>query len=372
MTPEKVIYITWLSVALCFSWPLPVGSGRNKVFGFKILQVATVISAIMMLLPLMYSIYLHLDDMVIVSKSFSAVTSVSQIAVHTFICFIKQDSFQRVIGEMVTYVKEAQQYEREIFCKYIARCSTLYGSCMLFAYVTVTIFLLGPVILSTSFPLDAEYPFNVNYTPVNAIIYLHQSIVCCQCAANICLCISGALLLWFTAARFECLAVEFKKSSNIDMVITCVKKQLHLRRYANEVINSFRFLILYTTIVTTFTITLSCIIVFMNPPLIVKMQFMAACLTVLTEIYMYAWPADHMKDMSANVSQSVYDITWYEQTLEMQKDLLNVLVYQKPVIISITYLVPELSLRYYCSYLSNAFSIFNSLRILLSVNNSAQ
>ena len=45
----------------------------------------------------------------------------------------------------------------------------------------------------------------------------------------------------------------------------------------------------------------------------------------------------------------MYDITWYEQTLEMQKDLLNVLVYQKPVIISITYLVPELSLRYYCS-----------------------
>lgn len=94
MTPEKVIYITWLSVALCFSWPLSVGSSRNKVFGFKILQVATVISAIMMLVPLMYSIYLHLDDMVIVSKSFSAVTSVSQIAVHTFICFIKHDSFQ--------------------------------------------------------------------------------------------------------------------------------------------------------------------------------------------------------------------------------------------------------------------------------------
>lgn len=137
---------------------------------------------------------------------------------------------QRVIGEMVTYVKEAQQYEREIFCKYIAKCSILYGSCMLFAYVTVTTFLLGPVILSTSFPLDAEYPFNVNYTPVNAIIYLHQSFVCCQCAANICLCICGALLLWFTAARFECLAVEFKKSSNIDMVITCVKKQLLLRR----------------------------------------------------------------------------------------------------------------------------------------------
>ena len=52
---------------------------------------------------------------------------------------------------------------------------------------------------------------------------------------------------------------------------------------------------------------------------------------------------------SLKFSQSVYDLPWYEHTARMQKNLLNVLAYQKPVVLSINCLVPELSLRYYCS-----------------------
>lgn len=127
-------------------------------------------------------------------------------------------------------VKHAQQYETEIFYKYIAKCDMFYGGAIVFTYLTATAFLLGPMIMPVSFPLDAEYPFRVNYTPVNVLIYVHQSVVSYQCSANVCLCIFGALLFWFTAARFECLAIEFEKSSNIDMLIACVEKQLRLRR----------------------------------------------------------------------------------------------------------------------------------------------
>ncbi|KAF3430057.1 hypothetical protein E2986_11669 [Frieseomelitta varia] len=50
-----------------------------------------------------------------------------------------------------------------------------------------------------------------------------------------------------------------------------------------------------------------------------------------------------------HVSRSAYDLIWYKQTLNMQKNLLNVLSYQKPVTFSISFIVPDLSLRYYCS-----------------------
>ena len=52
---------------------------------------------------------------------------------------------------------------------------------------------------------------------------------------------------------------------------------------------------------------------------------------------------------SEKVSRSGYNGKWYETTLEMQKCLLNVLVYQEPVIFSINCVVPEFSLPYYCS-----------------------
>ncbi|KAK9304307.1 hypothetical protein QLX08_004297 [Tetragonisca angustula] len=112
-----------------------------------------------------------------------------------------------------------------------------------------------------------------------------------------CVSILGASLLWYTAARFECLAIELKKSTNIRMLIVCIEKQLHLRRYAKEVINNFRFVVLCAIVISMIVLTLCGVTLIMDSPLIVRMRFIVICLTVLTEIYIYAWPADYMKDM---------------------------------------------------------------------------
>lgn len=135
-----------------------------------------------------------------------------------------------MVEEMLNCVKEAQQYEKQIYCKLVAKCSIFFGSSIVCIYLTSTVFSVGPAFTSASFPCDAEYPFRVNDTLVHVIIYVQQSIVCYQCAAHLCLSMFGALLFWFTAARFECLAIEIRQITNISMLIVCVKKQLYLRR----------------------------------------------------------------------------------------------------------------------------------------------
>ncbi|XP_043800493.1 uncharacterized protein LOC122719039 [Apis laboriosa] len=102
-----------------------------------------------------------------------------------------------------------------------------------------------------------------------------------------------------------------------------------------------------------------------NSPLIVKAQFIIICVCILLEIYLYALPADYMYHMSMNISRSVYDSIWYEQRLDLQKALLTVLAFQKPIPVSINVLLPELTIRYYCSYVSNALSIFAALRTVV-------
>nr|AHJ37463.1 olfactory receptor 151 isoform 1a_2 [Apis mellifera] len=350
LTPEKVIYITWVSVALTLCWPLPANNGKIQVFMFKALQIISIINAFILLLPLLYSVYLHFDDVIIVSKCVAVSIGLTQVITQTIICFAKYDSLQHVIEEMIICIKAAQQYEEKIFHKYIEKCYTFYACSITCMYLTATAFIIGPAFSPASFPIDAEYPFQINYTSVKIIIYLQQTLVGFQCAAHVCLSIFGALLLWFTAARFECLAVELQKITNI---------------YAKKVVISFRFIILYAIAVSTFVLILDGIIMIMKVSLIVKVQFITLSLTMLTEIYIYAWPADYMKDMSTNVSKSVYNITWYKQTLRMQKDVLNILVYQQPIIFSVNCILPELSLRYYCSYLSNAFSIFTAIRVMI-------
>lgn len=94
VTPEKVIHIVWLSAALSFCWPLPISSSRTRVLGFRILQISAIISACMLLLPMLYSIYLHLDDLVVVFKCMCMSTALCQLIVQTTMCWIKQDSLQ--------------------------------------------------------------------------------------------------------------------------------------------------------------------------------------------------------------------------------------------------------------------------------------
>ncbi|XP_017760966.1 PREDICTED: odorant receptor 24a-like [Eufriesea mexicana] len=288
--------------------------------------------------------------------------SIGQVA----ICSMKHNNLQHIVGELMTCVEEAKQYEKEILQKYIAKCEVFYGCCIIIIYITASGVLLGPIFLETPFPFEVEYPFSINYTLIYVIMYFHQFIAILQCTAHVCLSGFGALLLWFLAVRFECLAVDFQKCSDVNMMTDCIKKQLRLRRYAENISNCFRFIIAYAIIVSTVSIIICGLLLTTNlvPP-VVKLQFILVSGTVLIEVYMYAWPAEYVMDTSINVSRCVYNLLWYDHTLALQKYLLNVLAFQKPVTISVTLLLPELSLRYFCAYLTNAFSIFTTVRAVV-------
>lgn len=54
----------------------------------------------------------------------------------------------------------------------------------------------------------------------------------------------------------------------------------------------------------------------------------------------------------------INNLKWYEQTSEMQQNILIMLIFQKPISLSINFLMPKLSLRSYC-----AVKLFNSSNI---------
>ncbi|XP_033349667.1 uncharacterized protein LOC117233451 [Bombus vosnesenskii] len=364
ITPEDVIQFTRLSVALSFCWPSADNSGS-----YKIAQICIVINAFLILLPSLYSIYLYLVDISFhleaLFKCINLTIYTTQLIIQTCICWIKRDKLQRIIDEMVKCVNEAQNFERDIFMAHIVKYNIIYVGYVVAIYATLTFFIFGPLVLPIPTLVEVEYPFQVNYTPVNFIIYLHHSSACLAVTAHLCIGVFGALLMWFAAVRFECLVVEIQKTTNIRMLVVCIKKQLHLRRYAEEVVGCFRFIILYVLGMTTFTITLCGILLIVDSPVTTKVELLDASAFCLILTFMYAWPADYLQDASVNVSRSVYYMEWYKQPLEMQKDILTALVHQKPVTLSVGCFMPELNLRFYCSFVSNAFSFCTALRTMV-------
>ncbi|KOX78109.1 hypothetical protein WN51_09468 [Melipona quadrifasciata] len=368
VTLEKAIDIVRLSIAPSFCWPLPPRSSRAKLFLYKTTQLFATFSIISLLLPLLYAMYVRSDDIEIISLCLSQVILTTQGIIQTIICSNKHDTLQRIIEEMYICVKEMQQQEKEIFNTYLAKCNVIYASYIIVAYVMTSIYALGPTLFPMVNVVNAEYPFDTNRTSISVMIRAHQILTGYQCCSHLCLCVFGGLLFWFTAARFECLAVELQNNTNVRTLIACIEKQLHLKRYAEDVITCFRFTVLFVVALCSFLMTLCAVIMVMNTPVTVKLMLLLLNVYFLMYLYMYAWPADNMKDMvehSLSLSTSAYGLTWYEQTLGMQKNLLYVMMYQKPVTLSIKCVIKELSLHYYCTYLSNALSFCTALRAIL-------
>nr|XP_034196442.1 uncharacterized protein LOC117611964 [Osmia lignaria] len=84
--------------------------------------------------------------------------------------------------------------------------------------------------------------------------------------------------------------------------------------------------------------------------------------TGLMEVFMVAWPADHLLDLSENSMRGIYESRWYLQSTSMQKNMLIMMLPQTPVRIKILYIIPTLSMNYYCSFVSNVISLFTVLR----------
>ncbi|XP_076237905.1 uncharacterized protein LOC143181408 [Calliopsis andreniformis] len=365
VTLGKAIQFTRLSVALTCCWPTPPTATEFQVLRFKTFRCAVILNAFTLLLPLLYALYVHRDDSIEVSKAACLAMAVTQLLLQTFFCITQYDRFQRLIHEMSVCCKEANSYERHVYQRYIDKYSTFYGTSAVWFYLTASLMVVGTFFISQPFPTNAEYPFPVNHEPLATIIFLHQALVGMQCAAHVCVNIFGALLLLFAAARFEILTMELRSIMDIRDLIKCLKKYHRVKRYAQEVTNAVRFIALITIAMCGVAIVLCGINCIGKQPFMVKVQFLCVAGTGLLEVFMCVLPADHLLDISKNITQEVYESKWYEQTLKMQRNVLFMLMPQKPVTVKVRCVIPTLSLSYFCSYISNVFSLFTALRIMV-------
>ncbi|XP_043251705.1 odorant receptor 4-like [Colletes gigas] len=365
ITVEKAITFTRLSVVLTCCWPLPSSATKSQQLRFKLVRFAMTLNAFMLLLSLLYALYVERNNIKNFTKAACLAIAVTQIVMQTIFCITQYDRLQRLIEEMIDCYAKAKRYDKYVYQQYVRKYSTFYGMSSMWFYMTATTLIAGTLFISEPFPMNTEYPFSVDYEPLRTAIFLHQALVCMQCAAHVCINMLGALLLFFAAARFEILMTELRNIVDVQDLIKGVEGYYSLKRYAQEVVKSVQLIALNTITICGVALVLCGINFIARQPFTVKVQFLCLTATALLEVFMCAWPADHLIDISQNVVQSAYESTWYEQALKMQKNMLSMLVPQKAVAIQIKCIIPVLSLSYYCSYVSNIFSLFTALRVTM-------
>lgn len=95
-----------------------------------------------------------------------------------------------------------------------------------------------PLILPQPFPADPEYPFDALQQPLRTIIYVHQLVISYQSVLQVSANTFPALLLWFVAARFDILSMQFCSTTNVKELIRCTREHYELLRYVAQTRNS--------------------------------------------------------------------------------------------------------------------------------------
>ncbi|XP_011053775.1 PREDICTED: putative odorant receptor 92a [Acromyrmex echinatior] len=215
---------------------------------------------------------------------------------------------------------------------------------------TAIIMWFGPLLLAQSFPIEVEYPFDVNKQPLRTIIYLHHIMAVYQSRTQVCSNIFVALLLWFTAARFEILSHKFQKSTSISEFIICIQLHQRLLRYAKDITMTVRYIVLSSVGFSTIAIVFSGLTFLSQQPLTIKTQFFAIAASALIEVFICAWPADYLLRTSNDIGHAGYESSWYSKDISLQKNLLHTVSRcQYPVTLTVPCLLPTLSLNYYAS-----------------------
>ena len=94
LSPEELLSLTKISTCLTVCWPPSVNDSKSKIFILDRLCLLSFLSSILLLLPLLNSVYQDWGDPLVISKSICLSCAVSQVAMKIAVCRIQRHRFQ--------------------------------------------------------------------------------------------------------------------------------------------------------------------------------------------------------------------------------------------------------------------------------------
>lgn len=131
---------------------------------------------------------------------------------------------------MEDFCRKASKTERLVLQRYVDKYKHVHSIYTLWCFLTTAFVICGPLYSPQPFPTHAIYPFAVSHQPLKSIIFLHQVIVGFQASAGMAIDTQIALLLRYTAARFEILGIEMRNTKSNCNFNACIKKHNELLR----------------------------------------------------------------------------------------------------------------------------------------------
>ncbi|XP_043288518.1 uncharacterized protein [Venturia canescens] len=363
---RNVVRLIKVCGRLTSTWPLdPPSSRRNQIFA-QFLWWTSFLNVLFLIVPLIFGVYHYRRETTVLMKALSELTALTEVFFNLIICKFQRRRLQRLLSEITSVVTNASTEDGLVYQKYVDRYLYFLVTLGSMFFMTAVTFSCGPLVMKTHLPADAWYPFSVDSPTVRWSLYLSQVLAILQTGLCVTVDIMVGMMLWYTSASLEILGKRLERVTGESDLGDCIVEHQRITDFARETNHAVRFLILKGNATMALAAICGAFPLIYHQPILVVSQFILFVVCGLLRLYLTAWPADDLAEMSNKLGDIAYSTRWIEGSVKMRKGVLFVVQRsRKPLVISVTGILPALTLEFYASFASATMSYFVTLRAII-------
>ncbi|KAL2742607.1 odorant receptor 49a-like isoform X1, partial [Vespula maculifrons] len=322
----------WLNVTTA-TWPLESDANILKKIFYGVLWCSYALNGITSILALLMGIYHYRQDIILIDD-------------------MKQFSFKATSQELT--LRRNNLKNTSIFLVFMFTVFVSGGS----------IFVFAPSVLhNRDIPLNTIYPFLMEKSWAIYLIYVLNTYTVMQAFCAISVDIMVIAMLSYASFKFIILGIKLQNITSNDELKNFVMEHQDTIRYVTIIEHTVTPIVVKSIIAAcTYLITCS-LLLLNNIPFLHITQFAAVTILSFTRLLVCSCVAQAASNLTSLITVS----SWLESST-MRKNILFIIQRcQKPITISVSGIVPALSLKFCGLVIYKTFSYIMTLRAILKV-----
>ncbi|KYN43220.1 Odorant receptor Or2 [Trachymyrmex septentrionalis] len=364
---QRILYILRVLGTFTNTWPLYPDIGKNEYILRNIYYYVAIFILMAVWIPMVIGAYKNRNDVGVLMKNMSHIAAFTEAILNSILCRIKKKQLQDLVVNIEKFVKVSKNYEKAVLQKYMNRYGTFISTVAIsFVMAGITV-ICAPMFLPLEFPIDVWYPFSTKPPLLKFILYFMQIFVITHTVFCIGVDVMIAVILFYSSAKLEILTFEIQRTTNEIHLISCIRKHQEITKFISKTQYAIQHILFKTTLTMGFTVISGCFPMLYIQSHVLIPQFLSMIMAALQRMYITAWAANDLKEISIQFTWSVYSAPWICESQKVKSNIFMILQgSQKPILISMSGLLPALTLEYFASFLTSVLSYFMTMRAAIT------
>ncbi|XP_070151718.1 uncharacterized protein [Polyergus mexicanus] len=221
---ERIFCILRIFGTFTNTWPARPDIEKNEVLLRNLYYYLAIFILMTVWIPMIIKTYKCRNDIGILMKNMSHIAALTEAILNSILCRIKRQQLQSLLMSIEKFVEVAEDREKIILQKYVDRYALFISAVAISFIIAGVTVICAPLFLPLEFPTDVWYPFSTEPLLRKFILYIMQIFIIAQTVFCLGVDIMIAVILFYSTAKLEILALEVEQATNEIHIVSCIKK----------------------------------------------------------------------------------------------------------------------------------------------------